>query len=198
MNKTVTYTHSMRITPPAFNGDRVKAENLIIYVCQKMENCPGFGAILLNKVLYYIDHVHYLKHGKKLTGFKYIKQRLGPTPKPSEFLPIRESLIDNEKINEKPVEFFGRVQKRLSALTEPDLKGFTVDEISLIDNVISALSPFNGKAISDVTHEELSWKFAGMMEELPDYAYLLTEAPLNEDDLTWARKTITEYAGNVR
>ena len=57
--------------------DREKAEKLILYVCHKMEDCHGFGAIVLNKALYYIDHVNYLQEGRKLTGFKYIKQRRG-------------------------------------------------------------------------------------------------------------------------
>jgi hypothetical protein len=177
--------------------DKAKAENLILHICREMENCPEFGAIVLAKVLYYVDHAHYLKYGKKLTGFSYVKQKLGPTPKPSEFLPIRERLISSKRIEEKPKEYFGRIQKRLHAVGDPDLSAFTQEEVALIGSIINSLTGVSGKSASDLTHEELSWKLASQMEELPDYAYLLTEAQLGQTDLDWAKKVINGYRPQV-
>lgn len=173
--------------------DKAKAENLILHICREMENCPEFGAIVLNKVLYFVDHANYLKYGKKLTGFSYVKQKLGPTPKPSEFLPIRERLISSNRLEEKPVEYFGRIQKRFRAIEAPDLSPFSQEEVALIGSIINSLTGVSGKTVSDLTHEELSWKLAGQMEELPDYAFLLSEAQLGQTDLDWARKVIHGY-----
>ena len=183
----------MKWRNPAGAVDKAKAENLILHVCREMEDCPEFGAIVLAKVLYYVDHANYLKNGKKLTGFSYVKQRLGPTPKPSEFLPIRESLISSKRIEERPKEYFGRIQKRLHAIDDPDLSVFSQDEIVLIGSIINSLTGVNGKCASNLTHEELSWKLAGQMEELPDYVFLLSEAQLGQTDLDWARKVIHGY-----
>ena len=177
--------------------DKAKAENLILYVCRQMDDCPETGAIVLNKVLYYIDHLHYLRYGKKLTGFAYIKQRFGPTPKPSEFLPIRQALIDSDRLEEKTVDYFGRAQKRLYAKERADLSLFTQDEVALIGEIVNSLSGINGKLVSEITHDELSWKLADLMEELPDYAYLLTEAQLEQSDLDWAKKVINGYSPTV-
>jgi hypothetical protein len=181
-----------RLADPAV--DKAKAENLILHICREMEDCPEFGAIVLNKVLYYVDHAHYLKYGKKLTGFGYIKQKLGPTPKPSEFLPIRTRLIADNRIEEKPKEYFGKIQKRLRAVSDPDLSCFSQDEVALIGNIINSLSGFNGKGCTDLTHDELSWKLAAQMEELPAFAYLLTESQLGQDDLDWANQVIHAYS----
>jgi hypothetical protein len=174
---------------------KARAENLILLVCQRMEDCPEFGAIVLAKILYYIDHAHYLKYGKKLTGFSYVRQRLGPTPKPSEFLPIKEQLIASGRMEEKQVEYFGRLQKRARAVAKPDVTVFSPEQVELIDSIINSFIGVNGKLASDLTHEEISWKIAGPMEELPDYAYLLTEADLDESDLAWAKKAIHAYSG---
>src|ERR1017187_104669 len=108
--------------------DKAKAENLILHVCREMENCPEFGAIVLAKVLYYVDHAHYLKYGKKLTGFSYVKQKFGPTPNPAEFLPIRQRLISSKRLEETRVECFGKIQKRLRAVAAPNLKLFSQDQ----------------------------------------------------------------------
>ena len=173
--------------------DEAKAENLILYICRQMEDCLEFGAVVLNKVLYYVDHAHYLKYGKKLTGLSYVKQKFGPTPNPAEFLPIRQRLISSKRLEETQVEYFGKIQKRLRALASPDIKVFSRDQVALIERVISAMSGVNGKGATDLTHEELSWELADLMEELPDYAYLLSEAQFDQADLDWAKKVIHGY-----
>jgi hypothetical protein len=176
------------------NVDEKLAQELILYICHKLESSPGFGATVLNKALYYIDHSYYVSFEKKLTGFKYVKQQFGPTPKPSEFLPICSSLFAKNRIEEKSVEFFGRRQKRFCALEMPDLTVFRSEEIALIDSVIDTISNHHGTSISNASHEELGWKLAKMMEEIPPFAYLLTETELNQNDVDWAIKTIHEYS----
>ena len=174
--------------------DKEKAESLIVYICHKMRDCDGFGATLNSKALYYIDHVNYLKFGKKLTGMRYVKQKFGPTPKPQDFLPIKEKLIHEGKLEERECEYFGKLQKKLLALADPDVSCFSGEEIALIDTIIERLLPYNGKTISDVSHQELSWKVADSMEELPEYAFLFTESSLTDEDLAWARRVIDEQS----
>jgi Protein of unknown function (DUF4065) len=179
--------------------DTEKAENLILYVCSRMGDSPEFGSTVLNKVLYYVDHVHYLRYGKKLTGFSYVKQQWGPTPKPSEFLQVREDLMSNGRIEKKSTEYFGRLQNRLISgkNAELNLRVFSQDQIALIDEIIGCLSGASGKTLSDVTHGELSWQLANQMEELPAFAFLITEAELDQNDLDWADEKIAAYVPEI-
>lgn len=180
----------MKVAVQKSNVDEKKAKQVILYVCNRMANSPGFCSTMLNKVLYYADHTHYLKRGKTITGFGYIKQRFGPTPKPAEFLSIRESLRDEGKLGEEQVSFFGKIQKRpVSKVPEDklDVTCFSATEISDMEEIITAFSSANGTMVSNLSHDELAWKLAGLMEELPHYTYLLTEAQLEEKDLQWGK-----------
>ena len=181
------------------NVNEKKAEQAILYICNRMESYPGFGSVMLNKVLYYADHTHFLKSGKTITGFGYIKQKFGPTPKPAEFLQIRDRLKAEKKLDEKQVEVFGRFQKKPVALTPKDISGFTAPELSDLDEIITAFSGATGTMVSELSHSHLAWKMADLMEDLPHFTYLLTEAQLDEKDLKWGRSQIaTHKAACVR
>jgi|SRR5208282_442869 len=176
--------------------DEKKAKQAILYICNRMSSSPGFCSTMLNKVLYYADHIHYLKRGKTITGFGYIKQRFGPTPKPAEFLRIRESLWREKKLGEESVEFFGKIQKR-PVVRRVDLANdvscFSGEEVSDLEEVINAFSGATGKMVSNLSHEELAWKLADLMEDLPHHTCLLSEAQLEENDLKWGRVQIEAH-----
>jgi len=169
-----------------------RTEQLILHICRKLESNEKFGSTLLNKILYYADNYYYVLKGKPITELTYVKQKRGPTPEPATFLKIRESLIESGKANIKEVEYFGKMQKRLIANTEPDLTCFTGDEIAFIDSIIDILKENNATSISELSHEELSWKVAKPLEKLPFYTYLLSTEEVTENDLSWARKQIAE------
>ena len=63
-----------------------KTVELIIYISLRLKERSNYGSTLLAKSLYLIDSMSYLKKGTPLTEFKYIKQQLGPTPEPAQFL----------------------------------------------------------------------------------------------------------------
>jgi hypothetical protein len=183
----------VKIAVPKTNVDEKKAKQAILYICNRMSNCPGFGSIMLNKVLYYADHTHFLKNGKTITGFGYIKQKFGPTPKPAEFLTIKENLKSERKLGEKQVEVFGHFQKRPVALVPHDVSCFSSSEVADLDEIISAFSGATGTMVSDLSHSSLAWKLADLMEELPHFTYLLTESQLEEKDLKWGRSQIEAH-----
>jgi hypothetical protein len=183
----------VRINPNKSKVNEKKAEEAIIYICNRMESCPGFGSTMLNKVLYYADHTHFLKTGKTITGFGYVKQQFGPTPKPAEFLPIRDRLKEEGKLDEKLVEVFGRFQKRPVAIAKKDDSAFTAPELADLEEIISAFSGATGTMVSELSHSHLAWKMAGLMEDLPHFTYLLTESGLEEKDLKWGGEQIESH-----
>lgn len=173
--------------------NRKKTKALILYVCSKLSSSKTFGSTVLNKILYYVDHLHYVKTGETMTGFKYIKQHAGPTPSPGEFLPLRLSLEKEGKLQIRQSTFLGKQQKKPIALSEPDLSTFTSEEIAEIDAIIDVFENATAALASSISHDEIALKIAEDMEELPPYTFLLTRADLTEDDLAWAQKVIKEH-----
>lgn len=88
-----------------------KTKQLVLYIADRLKDQPGYGATLLNKVLYYVDTVSDLEDGKAISIFSYVRQDYGPIPKPSEYF-------------EMP-------------LSSPDVAIFTKEEIVLIERIIS-------------------------------------------------------------
>jgi hypothetical protein len=163
-----------------------KTEDLVIYICYKLHVNDNFGAVTLNKILYFIDNLHYLLYGKPISNFKYIKQERGPTPEPSHFLALKDKLISEGRLEEIEVDYFGKLQKKLISKSEPDLKCFAKEEIFMIENVIDSMGSFDAKTLSDFTHNQINWQVAELKEELPFYSYLLTEEDLTPEDIEWA------------
>jgi hypothetical protein len=170
-----------------------KTEQLILHVCKRLESHDNFGSTLLNKILYYSDNYNYVITGNPISELTYVRQKRGATPKPATFLSIRDSLIDEGKAELIEVDYFGKMQKRLVARSEPDLSVFDPKEIALIDGVIDNFRDVNAKTISKISHEELSWKVAEPMEDLPFYTYLLSAEEPTEEEVNWAKEQIKKY-----
>jgi hypothetical protein len=172
--------------------DARKTSQLILYVCRKMADGPEFGSTVLNKVLFYADHTFYVQQGKTITGLTYVKQESGPTPSPKQFSPLRERMINEGALKIKESSYLGKIQKRPVALATPDLEKFSGKEVATIDEVIEVFKGVNAATASEISHSELGWQVAGMMEEIPPFAYLLSEAELTEDDIKRAKEYIAE------
>lgn len=170
-----------------------KAKQVILYVCNKTADAQGCGSVLFNKLLYFIDHASYLKTGKTITGFSYVKQVRGPTPAPSHFMPLIDMMLANDEILHEKTERFGTPIKRTKALVKADLSKFTVEEIALMDEVIAAFKDTSGAYASELSHDMLAFKIADQMEALPPFTYLLNESNLAEKDLSWGKSRILAY-----
>jgi len=171
-----------------------KAEQMVLYISTRLQKCPSFGSIMLNKALYYADHICFLKTGKTISGFNYVRQQFGPTPAPSEFMPIRQRMIDNGSVIEQTEEGFGgKYKSKLFPKKDYQLGHFSSVEREILDKVISEMETFTAEGISDNSHKEIAWQLAHNMESLPHFTYLLTKAELNQDDLRWATDKIAAH-----
>ncbi len=171
---------------------------MVLHICHHMEDAPGFGSVVLNKVLYYSDHTVFVQSGKTISGFTYIKQENGPTPQPSEFLPLRSALESAGQLKIVPKTYFGRIQKRPYALRPANVSVFSPEEVEAMDGVIEVFKSANAKLASDVSHMEFGWELAKIGETLPTFTYLLTEGEINDADTAWALESIREYESGVR
>src|SRR5450631_2039149 len=78
----------MKIKLPADDG---KMEEIILHVAKESEKDDKFGAVKLNKILFYADFLSYLKRGKSITGQEYFALEEGPAPQ--RLLPIRQKMV---------------------------------------------------------------------------------------------------------
>jgi hypothetical protein len=170
-----------------------KTESLMLYICDKLKNEETFGSTVFNKVLYYIDHISYLDTGKKISDFNYIKQKNGPTPKPQDFLSLRDQLISNGSLELKEIKYFGKIKKVPENKIKPDINLFSAEEISLVDSVIDIFRRVSGAVASHASHNEICWDIAEEREELPLYTYLLSSEEVTENDINWGKSVLNVH-----
>ncbi|NQW24142.1 MAG: SocA family protein [SAR202 cluster bacterium] len=135
-----------------FTEDKFK--NLILYIAKKSKEDKRFGAIKLNKILYYADFDAYRRLGQSITGATY--QRLDEGPAPRELVPVRERMI-GESIEIKKAPIGRYTQQRIVALVEPDESLFGEAELRIVDQVLEAMWPMNGKQVTALSHTEPGW-----------------------------------------
>jgi hypothetical protein len=178
-------------TKPEFEFDRSKFKELMLYIAASSEADSRFGAVKLNKILYYADALHYAEQGKPITGAVYVRRQFGQAPR--DLLPIRAELVSEGRAAMRLERYFGQTQKRLVSLVTPDLSAFGATEIELVDEVIGALWEKTAIEVSETSHRLMGWRCARENEEIPYHAIFLIDLPLTEADRQWAREVAERY-----
>lgn len=167
------------------NNDEKMAE-LILYVSDRCQLDPAYGATKLNKILFYADFQHYAKHGKSITGQEYMRLNQGPVPR--HLVPIRKRLVATHELVVRELPYGTRRQKRPISLRDADLSGFNGEEIATVDAVIHQLWGMTAGEVSEKSHRFEGWKLARDRETIPyDMALLLTGVEPSEEDQAVAR-----------
>jgi len=160
--------------------DREKLKELMLYVAARSATDPNFGAIKLNKILYFSDFLMYGRTGQSITGCTYQKLDHGPAPR--EIVRERKAMAKKGEATTAACIAYGHTQKRLVPLREANLDVFTASEISLVDFVIEALQEHNARQVSDMTHDETGWKLAALREDIPyNTVFLAPSEPTSAD-----------------
>jgi hypothetical protein len=168
-----------------------KTGELILYIASKSQDDPSFGIIKLNKILFAIDFFAYGLWGHSITQATYIRLEQGPAPR--DLPDIREELIAGGRAAIQNKKYFGGEQKRLVALTEPDMSDFTQDERGLIDDLIHELKGFNATQLSEWTHSLRPWLAAQEHEEIPYYTvFAMTSTSVSREGLNWGARRLKE------
>lgn len=148
---------------------------LIIYISEKSKHDPYFGAVKLNKILYYSDYRAFELFGIPLTGVRYFRLQQGPAPKP--MIPVQNELVADGSIRIERVKIGEYAQIRTIPLRPPAMKLFTDDEIFLVDKVIDELWSQNAAEVSDASHD-VRWRTLQHKDDMPyEFAFL-------RDDIT--------------
>ena len=164
-----------------FEFDAEKLKELIVYVVDRCQEDPSFGAVKLNKILYYADFDAYRLLGQPITGATYRKLQAGPAPK--QLLSARDELIQEGRLWLDSRQYFNRIQKRLLLVEgeSPNSELFAPEERQVIDSVIEFLWPMSAREASDYSHREPGWMLAGEREEIPYESAFLSADPIDQE-----------------
>ncbi len=168
--------------------DDCKLRELILYLALRSEGDETFSKTKLLKQLFYSDFAAYARSRGSITGQTYSKLPYGPVPR-------RAMEVLNELEREGALalarrEYHGYVQHKPVALREPDLSGFTGEEIATVDRALSQLWGHSARDVSDLSHEFLGWKIARDGEIIPYETALIDNSPPTEEETAFAEKLV--------
>ncbi len=168
---------------PIFNPEKFR--ELLLYIARNSEDDPTFGAVKLNKVLYYADFAAFRQLGKPITGATYRKLMEGPAP--LEMLTERGALIKSGDAELREAAYFTGMQQRLTVRDgrEPDREMFEPGELKLVDEVISFFRGKTAREVSDYSHREPGWAVARDREVIPYETAFLSSQPFPQDIEEW-------------
>jgi hypothetical protein len=174
----------------SFDGRRLK--ELMLYVSERLFDDPSFGAVKLNKVLYFSDFIAYSSLGHSITGATYQKLKNGPAAR--QLLPAQHELQTEHAAELVESAYFGGfTQKRLIPQRKAELSSFSADEIALVDEVIEDLRGRSASEVSDLSHRAVGWQIAEIGEDIPYETALLSDDPLTMEDVERARELASEH-----
>jgi hypothetical protein len=169
--------------------DDTRLAELILYISDKCERDEYFGAVKLNKILFFADFLYYQRRGRSITGQEY--QRLKNGPAPRRLMPVRSDLErDGDVVVKKRFTPGGYEQARTVAVREPDLRMFAGDEIAMVDFVITELWNHTASEASDLSHTLTGWKLAENGDTIPYETVFLSERELTTDEAEYARELV--------
>ncbi len=166
--------------------DAEKFKTLVHYVIWRAGRRDGFGAIKLNKVLWFADARAYMLHRKPITGATYIREKFGPVPR--QMMPVRAELEAEGVITVREEPYYNKKITCFRTSERPDMTLFSTEELSIIDWWIKHIDgDHTANFISEQSHD-YAWEIAAMGEEIPLYAVFAERirAPRGKE-LEWAK-----------
>lgn len=183
----------LRPAPPVqFDEDRLK--ELVLYVANKSSSDASFGAVKLNKLLFFADFWSYGAFGKPITGATYEKKRFGPVPRE-----VKKVQTDLEAAEDAVVikrrHFYP--QHKTVARRDADMSRFEAHEIQLIDEILEVFKDDYAEFISEFSHEiSAGWQLAKMHEEIPYDSIFLSTEEISESEISRGRELAEQYGWN--
>lgn len=173
-----------------------KLKELILYVAEQSKDDPTFGAVKLNKILYWADFEAYRRSGKPITGATYQHLREGPAPR--ELLPVREELIEEGAIVLEDRPYYGRVRQVVRTLRVPNLVDFTPEELEIVDAVVAMLGGMNARDVSDLSHQEWGWRLTDEGETIDYRSAWFSPEPLTQEQIERGKQIASTGASHGR
>lgn len=179
------------MTTVKFEFNENKFRELLLYIAVRCEEAPKFGAVKLNKILYYSDFIAYQRLGRPITGAEYQHLSEGPAPR---LLPsVRQSMLDAGLLKSEFRRYFNTVQQRPVAMRSPDVTVFSLEEMEIVNEVIDELWSLTARQVSDLSHEEYGWRLTNEGETIHYRTFLLSSDPFTSDDIELGKQVAERH-----
>lgn len=175
---------------PSFSPEKFR--ELMLYAAERSTADERFGAIKLNKILFFSDFLSYGLTGEPITGATYQRLRNGPAP-------VQLGAMEKEIVRDRDGyllrrPYFNRTQQVLVAARPANRNRFSVEELDLVNDVIQALAPHNATEASDLSHDRsFAWQVAEEGEEIPYTAVFLSSHHATPTDIDRGRELARKY-----
>jgi uncharacterized phage-associated protein len=147
------------LTKTPLNPQDEKLRELVLHVAKASRKDEKFGAVKLNKILFYADFLSYLRRGRSITGQDYFALQEGPAPK--HMYPIQQRMKDDGDIAIQETDIgLSRPRTRTVALREPNYSVLEAEEVALVDEIIEKFWKKSGTDLSKLSHKFAGWKIA--------------------------------------
>lgn len=154
--------------------------NTLLYVALHSKDDPYFGAVKLNKILFFADIEYYARHRRSASGFQYKKLPHGPVADGLDYT-VR-AIVREGKGSEETRVVGSHEQRRLVPSVEPDVAQIDDEFREILDRVIARLRHANASELSSATHEMRGWKHARHLEVIPlGTAFINTDPPTADE-----------------
>ncbi|MDP3794878.1 MAG: Panacea domain-containing protein [Candidatus Sungbacteria bacterium] len=143
--------------------------NAVLYFIKYCNN-EYLHATKLNKLLYYLDFIHFRDHGKSVTGDTYIHKGYGPVPSHVDEVLAKlkgEGTIDTETVPHNDAEMINFELKDESRFDE---SVFSPEQKELLKKICDEFGNWPTDKIVAQTHLEAPW-FYSKPYEIVDYGY---------------------------
>ncbi len=144
-------------------------KNAVLYFIKYCNN-QYLHATKLNKLLYYLDFIHFRDHKNPVTGDTYTHKEYGPVPsRVDEILAMlkNEKAIDTETVGYKDREL---IRFELKDPKKLDESVFSSGQKNLLKQICDEFGNWSTEKIVAQTHLEAPW-FYSKPYEIVDYAY---------------------------
>ncbi len=154
-----------KVEPQRIKPSEEKFRELLLFIARRSETDPRFGALKLNKLLFYSDFMAYLKLGHPITGQPYFALENGPAPR--YMVRVRDQMVKSREIAIARKATLSGMQERVVALREPDPNKFEPAEILLVTEILDICKDQSGNDLSELSHRFAGWRLAGDKEDIP-------------------------------
>ena len=164
-----------------FPADDARLRALILHLSERCADWGDFDTVMLDRLLFQADFLHFRLHGFPVTGQTYRRGIRSPAPQA-----MRRILHEMIRSGDLEIKELSRgdglhVRRVPVALREPELRGFDGQEIAVVERVLwfyrTAWAAGSGPDLVDVP-----WELAGPREEVPYHLALVSglHSPLSE------------------
>ena len=175
-------------------GPDGRLRELIVYIAERSIDDPRFGALKLNKILYFADFRSFARYGRPITGAAYMRLAEGPVP--IRMFPIRKEMLDSHEIALVKTPYHGYDQHRVVPLREPNLDCFRAQDIAIVNDVITWLWNRTGTEASKLSHGR-AWRIVSDKQPIPYEAAFISDDGLTDYDIARSRELIHEHGWDV-